>query len=209
MARVWEAGTGVPVSPPLKHDSWVRNARFSADGKQVITFSSSRKLRSGTCPETTAQLGDLLLLAQLLSDSRLDATSGLVPCETAVLRQAWQGLREAATPNSFTCSPDQVLSWHRQEAHEAEAAAIWPEAWLHLQARVDADPRSALLHSRLARALMETGQSEKVLSEYNRAIELHAAAADPSIHFNRGRVLARLGQWEKVPGLHPVPRGGP
>ena len=43
---------------------------------------------------------------------------------------------------------------------------------------------------------MESGQIDKALGEYNRAIDLHAE--DPNLRYNRGRVLARLGQWERA-----------
>ena len=36
-ARVWDARTGKPLSPPLVHDSEVRCAAFSPDGTKVIT----------------------------------------------------------------------------------------------------------------------------------------------------------------------------
>ncbi len=193
--RVWDAGTGVPVSPPLRHDGWVRHAIFSPDGKRVITATSTQKITLWDLPRDDRPVPDLLLLAQLLSDSRLDPTSGLVPCDPSTLKRAWQSLR-ARYPDSFVCSPEQAFSWHRQEAHDTEAAGIWPMAALHLQALVLAEPGSGSLHARLARALMETGQSDKALGEYNRTIDLHAA--DPNLRYNRGRVLARLGQWERA-----------
>jgi tetratricopeptide (TPR) repeat protein len=193
--RVWDAGTGVPVSPRLVHDGLVRHAVFSPDGKRVITATSARKIVLWDLPRDDRPVPDLLLLAQLLSESRLDPTSGLVPCDPATLKRAWQTLR-VRYPDWFVCSPDQAFAWHRLEAQDAEAAGIWPVAALHLQALVIAEPGSGPLHARLAQALMESGQIDKALGEYNRAIDLHAA--DPNLRYNRGRVLARLGQWERA-----------
>ena len=127
----------------------MRQATFSPDGSQVLTATSVRKIDLWDLPRDDRPVPDLLLLAQLLSESRLDPTSGLVPCDPATLKRAWQSLR-ARYPDSFVCSPEQAFSWHRQEAHDAEAAGIWPMAALHLQALVNAEPGSGPLHARLA-----------------------------------------------------------
>ena len=37
MARVWDAGTGEPVSPPLRHRKAVAKVAFSPDGRWVAT----------------------------------------------------------------------------------------------------------------------------------------------------------------------------
>ncbi len=36
-ARIWEAHTGTPRTPPLSHPDWVSSARFSPDGRLVAT----------------------------------------------------------------------------------------------------------------------------------------------------------------------------
>jgi WD40 repeat protein len=39
MGQVWDLATRQPLGPPLKHDSWVYQARFSPDGRLVVTAS--------------------------------------------------------------------------------------------------------------------------------------------------------------------------
>jgi WD40 repeat protein/tetratricopeptide (TPR) repeat protein len=38
-ARVWDAATGAPLIPPLKHDKGLRQVEFSPDGRRLLTVS--------------------------------------------------------------------------------------------------------------------------------------------------------------------------
>jgi hypothetical protein len=42
LARVWDAGTGEPVGPVMRHPSFVRYATFAPDGRLVVTVGSNR-----------------------------------------------------------------------------------------------------------------------------------------------------------------------
>jgi tetratricopeptide (TPR) repeat protein len=44
-ARVWDATTGQPLSPPLKHQGLVQHAAFSPDGRRVVTASEDGTAR--------------------------------------------------------------------------------------------------------------------------------------------------------------------
>jgi tetratricopeptide (TPR) repeat protein len=39
MARVWDAGTGEPVTPPLRHDAGVTHVEFGPDGRRLHTVT--------------------------------------------------------------------------------------------------------------------------------------------------------------------------
>ncbi len=43
--RVWNAETGLPVSPPMPHPDWVQWVAFSPDGQQVVTASDDHDAR--------------------------------------------------------------------------------------------------------------------------------------------------------------------
>ena len=44
-ARVWDAATGLALSPPLVHPSWVYRAEFSADNRFLLTVSKDASAR--------------------------------------------------------------------------------------------------------------------------------------------------------------------
>jgi WD40 repeat protein len=44
-ARVWDAATGQPLTPPMRHDGRLVHAEFSPDGRRVITASMDESAR--------------------------------------------------------------------------------------------------------------------------------------------------------------------
>jgi WD40 repeat protein len=41
LARVWDAGTGKPISPPMRHPTFVWRATFGPDGRLVVTLDGT------------------------------------------------------------------------------------------------------------------------------------------------------------------------
>jgi WD40 repeat protein len=64
MARVWDASTGAPVSPPLEHQGSVNAAAFSPDGTRVVTASGDRTARVWCLPIDHGSLEDWRVLAR-------------------------------------------------------------------------------------------------------------------------------------------------
>ena len=56
MARVWDAETGEPVTPWLRHGTWVEHAAFSPDGRRVVTATRGATGAARVWDAATGQL---------------------------------------------------------------------------------------------------------------------------------------------------------
>src|SRR5262249_26212773 len=131
-ARVWDAATGESLGPPLTHRGWVMHIAFSTDGRRLTTASHDRTARSWHWPAPDPRpLEDLVLLAQVLSTKRVDATDGLVEVEPATQRRALEELR-SRYPADFAGSVSEALAWHQQEAEACRREKNGPAALFHL-----------------------------------------------------------------------------
>ena len=78
-ARLWDAATGESLGPPWKHRGWVYHLAFSPDGRWLATACHDGTVKVWPLPAPDPRpLEDLVLLAQVLSAQRVDATDGLV-----------------------------------------------------------------------------------------------------------------------------------
>ncbi len=105
-ARVWDARTGQPQGEPMKHDSMIFSARFSPDGRRIVTASADQTSRvwdAQTGQPITGPLkhGDALTLAEFSIDGKrvLTLSSGGESPATARLwnAQTGQPLNEPVT----------------------------------------------------------------------------------------------------------------
>jgi WD40 repeat protein len=113
-ARVWDAMTGNPVTPPLQHAHRLRGGFFSPDSRMVFTLSDDESWRvwdaATGAPLTVSfrrglevewdltppdrPVADLLQWAELLSASRLDSNGTLVRLDQAdEIAKRWEGYR--------------------------------------------------------------------------------------------------------------------
>jgi WD40 repeat protein/serine/threonine protein kinase len=131
-ARLWDAVTGESLGPPWKHRGWVQHLAFSPDGRWLVTACHDGTVKVWPLPAPDSRpLEDLVLLAQLLSAKRVDATDGLIGVEPADQRRALERLR-ARYPTDFTASVPEVLAWHRREAEACLREKNGPAALFHL-----------------------------------------------------------------------------
>ena len=70
-ARVWDSGSGAPLTPPLKHGDLIDGAGFDADGTSLVTWSAGTMRRWDSL--TGEDLGPLLRDGESFGDAELSA----------------------------------------------------------------------------------------------------------------------------------------
>ena len=96
LAKVWDAATGEPLTPPLCHRGWSRMVKvaFNPAGDQLVTASADGTAQLWRLALSTWSPDDLEKLAELLSGSRISADAGsLTPLNAEELRRLWDELR--------------------------------------------------------------------------------------------------------------------
>jgi WD40 repeat protein/serine/threonine protein kinase len=87
-ARVWDAATGQPITPPLKHEGPVDCAMFTSDDRALKTVGHGENggfIVTWHLKPDDRPTAELLLLAQMLSLHRLDATGTFCPLDFGVM----------------------------------------------------------------------------------------------------------------------------
>lgn len=104
-ARVWDAASGRPITPLLRHDRSIASVAFAPDGRRLVTASSDGTARVWDVVADTRPLAYLKALAELLACQRLDAADGLTPLTPAEWKARWDDLRKRY-PADFRPHPD-------------------------------------------------------------------------------------------------------
>jgi hypothetical protein len=154
---VWDAVTGEPLTPPLKHPTVLQYAGFASDGRKLITADKKGQIRSWDLQPDHRSIEDFLLLSQLVTGFQRSLSNLPHPRTTEERQRVWRRLHDAY-PNDCTTSHEQVLAWHSRYSHASQSERHWAAAVFHLNHLVRLSSDDAALLDQLK-------QAEKSLTE--------------------------------------------
>jgi hypothetical protein len=197
-ARLWDARTGDPVTPPLRVRGTITGHRFGAGGRLLVLQSDREAAVFDLSAEGTAE--ELVHAARLRSGRMIDDSGELthLPPEmlAAVVGAGGAGPKLAAYWR-------EVCDWHRQQAAPNEQlaqsgglqqTAAW-DAARHLGAlteTAETDQERAGLLQRRAWLLLNAGEMDLALEDLAAAQGLGLDGA--GFRFYRGEVYHRMGR---------------
>jgi hypothetical protein len=129
----------------------LRNARFLADGRRIITTDEHGQSRLWELRTDDHPLDDLILMAGLLSGNSVTPAGQLSPVKSGSLETVWKQLRDKH-PSDFVTSAEEIAAWHEFHAEESEVQEQWAAAVFHLQRLLVIRPDDQFFADRLARA---------------------------------------------------------
>ncbi len=121
MARIWDVVTGQPNGAPLQHARRVLAVRFAANGRDLFTATDEDCSR-WELPPDERPVGDLTLLANVLSGRRVVHATTLAPVPSEELQQIWRRLcgKYSGDPQGDATRVSLIRST-RKRSEEAEA----------------------------------------------------------------------------------------
>jgi tetratricopeptide (TPR) repeat protein/WD40 repeat protein len=188
--RVWDAGSGNPITPWLRGWRFLDRLTFSPDGRRLIIPWEDGTLRVWELTPANSPRPVAEAVARANCGSRLDETVSLVPLDGADLEKAWDAARE----NGLTSSPAATAAWHRRQAALSMAEGQWAVAGRHLDRLAELEPSRVSYRVLRAKAYAEGHQVRQAIEEYTAAIK--AGATDWEVWLGRGIAKARLEQFE-------------
>ena len=94
VARVWDAETGEPVSPPMPHDDYIIWADWTPDGREIATCVNSGTIRLWDVSPVSSSVAELTRQAELMAAHRLDPIIGTVPLTPTEMKVRWREQRK-------------------------------------------------------------------------------------------------------------------
>ena len=138
-ARVWDADSGEPITPPLPHHAKISRGQFLDE--QTIATTDQNKTWVWELPGNDHCSSELALLAKILNGD-LSTSSGSRSKQQDKWLQNWHSLK-SSYPEQFEVSNAELALWHEQQLKAAE---------------LEGDDRAAFFHREQARHIAEGSQ---------------------------------------------------
>lgn len=150
-ARVWNAETGDPLTPPLRHLTKLNDAVFLADGRHIVTHDTNKECRIWPLAVNDWPIDDLVNVSGLLSgrtETRFDAlgSQGSDSLETA-----WKRFRNKY-PATFVISTEEIEKWHEFQAEDCDIHRQWSAELFHLKQLIKLRPGNQSIMKRIGLA---------------------------------------------------------
>ncbi|MHB8522857.1 MAG: WD40 repeat domain-containing serine/threonine-protein kinase [Limisphaerales bacterium] len=158
-ARVWDAATGVSLGPPLKNGDSIIRVRFIAQDYALVTVGKSGESWLWRLPSDPHPAEDLLRLCSLIDPNPAASLVRDHSQETVTQQSVWERLR-AQYPELFAVSPEQLATWHDEEARTCEEREAWRGALVHLDRLASLKPGDTAVQQRRETVLKRISEQE-------------------------------------------------
>lgn len=174
-ARIWDARTGKPLSPPVPLGGPGTSVEVTPDGSYAVVGGLKDTLTvlrlNDPHQGTELDLDGLRGWAEILSGQRIEDGRGVANLTAEEWLERWRGFRRSQ-PDYGKRELSDPQSWHLREAAAHEAAGRWSTAVWHLGRLIEAKPDQGELRSRRGHAFAELERWPQAALDFAKAVEL-------------------------------------
>ena len=175
-ARLWDTSSGDPAIPVLRHANWEIQGTLSPDGRCIATATSSGGLFVWSLPDDSSPVGDLELLAQVLTGQRFKPLAGSTLISAHELETEWQHER-AARPAYFARSQSELSVWHALQLENCLRHDLWRGSLFHLNQLIAFEPKNSRFRVQCAKIMCDHSLWADAVSQLGKVPDNEALSA--------------------------------